>query len=339
MGITSGIILGTTLPYKLQQYFGWPVSFMSASIGMIIAFMVFTLGIKRYHLEDYHPRQFKLTKLLQALILIALLWCISFSALYYPFLADILFGIVAFLAVLYMIYTINYETAKQARQTTIIALLCIISIIFWAFYFQMYMSLTLFIARVVNPTLFGISFPAPYYVSIQSLGLILFGLLISYKKNQSNPKQNGRSTGNKFLLSMVFMCLSYGLITFASYSNTGSLLLSPLLLIPAYLFISVAELLLSPVGLASITVLASRHRVSTMMGIFFVTLGLGGFLSGKLASITAIDSSITQLAEIKQHYAQTFGYLLLILLGSTVFCFILNFFIKKLSSDNKLEAI
>ena len=53
--------------------------------------------------------------------------------------------------------------------------------------------------------------------------------------------------------------------------------------------ISVAELLLSPVGLAAITTLASRRKVSTMMGIFFVSLGIGGFLSGKLAYLTAIN--------------------------------------------------
>ncbi len=52
--------------------------------------------------------------------------------------------------------------------------------------------------------------------------------------------------------------------------------------------ISLAELLLSPVGLSAITVLADKNKVSTMMGIFFVSLGIGGFLSGKLADLTAI---------------------------------------------------
>ncbi|HAT8189743.1 TPA: MFS transporter, partial [Legionella pneumophila] len=53
MGITTGIILGTTLPSKFSEYFGWSASFTSASIGLIIAFVVFLFGIHQYKIKDY----------------------------------------------------------------------------------------------------------------------------------------------------------------------------------------------------------------------------------------------------------------------------------------------
>ena len=108
-------------------------------------------------------------------------------------------------------------------------------------------------------------------------------------------------------------------------------MLSPLYFIPVYLLISIAELLLSPVGLSAMTVLASRKKVSTMTGIFFVSLGIGGYLSGKLASLTAVNNADNMsIMELKIHYTETFYTLFYILVAGTCICFILNYFIKKL---------
>ena len=335
MGITSGIILGTTLPSYLNEHFGWSVSFVSAAIGMIIAIGTFTFGVFRYRIKDYHPFNYQFKNMVLAAVLMAFLWLLSFYILNYPTVADTVFIGVVLLSLAYLLYCVKCETALQARQTAVIILLCIISVAFWAFYFQMFLSLTLFIARVVKPTLFGIQFPPPYYVSIQSLGLIIFGLILTRGKNHHNtPKQGILRTGNKFVLSMIFMTLAYTLITLVCRTGATLSLLSPLYIIPAYLMISLAELLLSPVGLSAITILASPKKVSTMMGIFFVSLGIGGFLSGKLAALTAIPIGEISTLALKEHYASSFTLLLYILLGVTLICICLNLLIKYLMSKN-----
>ena len=229
-----------------------------------------------------------------------------------------------------MIHSGKQETGLQAKNTIVIGLLCLISVMFWAFYFQMFMSLTLFILRVVRPTVFGLAFPPPYYVGIQSVGMILLGLVLARGRRALSQQQQVIRTGNKFLTSMVCMTIAYSLITVICHFNFPYGLLSPLYLIPAYLVISLAEMLLSPVGLSAVTVLASRKRVSTMMGIFFVSLGIGAFLSGKLAKLTAISLSTTSISHLKMHYAASFSALLLILVLSTLICVVLNMIIKKL---------
>ncbi|CDZ79252.1 Dipeptide and tripeptide permease A [Legionella massiliensis] len=331
MGITTGIILGTTLPSILNEHFGWSVSFLSAAFGMIIAFFVFSFGAYHYKIADYHPYEFQLSKFVKTFVLLFILWLSSFYILNYPIFANSAFSAVVFLSLTYLIYTIKREPPEQARQTLVIGLLCIISVMFWAFYFQMFMSLTLFISRVVEPKLFGINFPPPYYVGIQSFGMIIFGYLLSRKKQELTLSQSGIRTGNKFLLAMIFMTLAYLLITLVSNGSENSdNLLSPLHFIAPYLMISIAELLLSPVGLSAITVLASRKKVSTMMGIFFVSLGIGGFLSGKLAGLTAVKAGELSIIELKAHYSQTFSTLLYILMVATIICAVLNYFIKGL---------
>lgn len=329
MGITTGIILGTTLPSIFNEYFGWSFSFFSAALGMIIAFSVFAYGAYHYKITDYHPYEFQWIKLVKAIGLIFVLWLLSFYILNYPVFANSAFSTVIFCSLIYLIYTIRREPFKQARQTIVIGLLCIISVMFWAFYFQMFMSLTLFISRVVEPELFGISFPPPYYVSIQSFGMLIFGYLLSRKKEHLTLVQSAIRTSNKFLLAMIFMTLAYLLIVVVAYSSSKSnTLLSPFYLIMPYLMIAAAELLLSPVGLSAITVLASRKKVSTMMGIFFVSLGIGGFLSGKLASLTAIAPGELSTINLKVHYIHTFSTLLYILIAATVICVILKYIIK-----------
>ena len=201
----------------------------------------------------------------------------------------------------------------------------------WAFYFQMFLSLTLFIIRVVKPTLAGIPFPPPYYVAIQSLGMIVIGTFLARHKSKRSHIQKATNAGDKFVLAMLIMTLAYALLTWVTHlSLLTSNLLSPLWIIPTYLFISLAELLLSPVGLCAITILANQKRVSTMMGIFFVSLGIGGFLSGKFASITAIPLGNPSLVDIKLHYETAFTKIFWILATLTLFSVGLNMIIRRL---------
>lgn len=334
MGLTTGIILGTTLPSYLNSYFGWSVSFLSAAIGMIIAIITFILGVYKHRIKDYHPFKYQFKKVVLAGILMLLLWVVAFYTLNDPAIADRIFIAVTVLSLAYLLYCFKNESRFQARQTIVIFILCVISVMFWTFYFQMFLSLTLFIARMVKPTLFGIQFTPPYYVGVQSFGMIILGLILTKRKHPPKQALEGIQTGNKFVLSMVFTTIAYALIAVVSYSGAPDSLFSPLYIIPAYLMLSIAELLLSPVGLSAITILASPKKVSTMMGIFFVSLGLGGFLSGKLAGLTAIPRTDMATPLLKAHYAASFTNLLHILLAATLLCIFLNFLIKFLMKNN-----
>lgn len=335
IGITIGIVLGTTIPSIITEKFGWSSSFLSAAVGMIFSAITFLHGVYFYKIKDYYQRSIELDKIIYALALIFILWLISYNILTYPSLADTLFLIVTILCVTYFINCVKNETKLQSKRTIVIGLLCLISILFWTFYFQMFLSLTLFIVRVVKANLLGIKFPPPYYVGIQSVGMIFLGMILSRNYKKLSKSQNAERSGNKFLFSIICMTIAYGLIVLICYLSSSSELIHPLLLIPVYLIISLAELLLSPVGLSSVTLLASNKKVSTMLGIFFVSLGLGGFLSGKLAALTAMPAGNSSIYEFKMHYLHSFGKLFIILFISMFVCFLINFQIKRLMSNKR----
>lgn len=328
MGITTGIILGTTLPSILNEHFGWVASFTSAAVGMVVAFFVFLYGIKKYNIRDYNPFVFQYKKIITAVLLLIFLWSLSFYILNSPQFANLIFGLVVLFSAAYILYSVNKESANQSRQTLVIGLLCVISVVFWSFYFQMFMSLTLFISRVVEPTFCGIQFPPPYYVTIQSIGMLIIGFFLAKKNPKLNLVERGLSIGKKFIFAIFITTAAYALIALVSNFTDKTTLLSPLLIIPPYVMFSLAELLLSPVGLSAITLLADKNKVSTLMGIFFVSLGIGGFLSGKLASLTAIPSGESNIAVLKSLYAAAFTQQLGILFIAALGCLILFAVIK-----------
>ncbi|PJD94328.1 MAG: MFS transporter [Legionella sp.] len=335
MGITCGIILGTLLPSPLSKYFGWSAAFFSAAIGMIISFSVFAFGIKLYKVTDYNEHSLTVKNSLITLLLLTLLGALAFYILNSPQFANLIFASVVLFSSIYIFYSVSQESANQARQTLVIGLLCIISILFWAFYFQMFMSWTLFISRMVKPSLWGIEFPPPYYITIQSIGMLIIGYVLAKQHPQLTLMERALSTGRKFIYSMIFMSIAYGLLVLASTLNINTLL-SPLLIIPAFLSISAAELFLSPTGLAAITLLADKNKVSTMVGIFFVSLGIGGFLSGKLAAFTAIPEGVTRLEVMREFYIAGFSQQLGILFLTTLGCFIIYAVIKFLLTRVKM---
>lgn len=333
MGITLGIILGCTFPNQLNFYFGWSVSFISASIGMLFGLLVFILGINKYQIRDYAPYEYQFKNIITAAMIVVVLWLASFFILKYTTLANFAFIGIVLLSTGYFAYTIKEQSSYDARKTIVIGLLCIISIIFWAFYFQMFLSFTLFIARVVKQSLFGIQFPPPYYVSIQSFGAIVFGFYLSRRKYNVVTQHSGIQSANKFLLSMCFMTAAFLSLTVICRSSSSDLLLSPLLFIPIYLMISLAELLLYPIGLSIVTVLAPRKKVSTMTGIFFVSLGVGGFLAGKLAELAAVPQQEFSVSVLKGYYSSAFSTISCLLVAALCISFILNRLIKRLLSN------
>ena len=117
--------------------------------------------------------------------------------------------------------------------------------LFWAFYFQMYSSFSLLITRIVEPSLGGIAFPSPYYVAIQSLGIIVFGYLLVKPKQHATIAVQATHIGKKFSMAMWVISLAYAAATAILYYDLSAALFSPLLIIPIYLMISGLSFIIS----------------------------------------------------------------------------------------------
>ena len=332
VGISIGIILGTTLPIHLKEWFGWDASFFSGTIGLIIAFFTFLFGSRYYKLPDNAADRLcdlvnKCKSVGVVIVFIFIAYWIIQSALF----ADIVFILIAAASVATVLWCAAKESTYQRKRTIAFLLLCIISVMFWALYFQMFLSLTLFIHRAVEQKVLGIIFPAPYYVTVESIGLVFFGPILAWlwiKLHQHNKKI---TTPAKFTWALGFVLLAYLLIVFsARYGHLSDGRVLPWLLIVAYLFISLGELLLSPVGLSMATKLVRQEVVGVMMGIFFVSLGLGGKLAGWLAQKSDIPANLVNIKSIEVDYYHAFLFYAKLAAGALIISLILMPTIKKL---------
>ena len=61
--------------------------------------------------------------------------------------------------------------------------------------------------------------------------------------------------------------------------------MSPMWLVVVYLLHTVGELCLSPVGLSAMTKLAPARIGSLLMGVWFLSLSVGNYLGGRIASM------------------------------------------------------
>ena len=74
----------------------------------------------------------------------------------------------------------------------------------------------------------------------------------------------------------------------------------------AYFFVTVGELLLSPIGLSMVTTLSPQRLVGLMMGVWFVSMGLGVKLAGYIANYAAIPKDIHSFTVITSIYGDAF---------------------------------
>lgn len=175
---------------------------------------------------------------------------------------------------------------RKAERERILALYLVfaIVIIFWTGYMQ-YGDVLNFWARDYTTPLFGkYAVPPEWYQVLNPVFIILLTPVIVWFWGVLHRHRREPSTGMKMLWGMVLTGLSFLIMVYAAILQEKSGYgVSGLWLTGFYLVITLAELCLSPMGLSFVTRMAPASLRSTMMGLWFVASGIGGYLSGFIA--------------------------------------------------------
>ena len=136
----------------------------------------------------------------------------------------------------------------------------------------------------------GTEVPATWYAILNSLFIIMFAPLFSrWWESKYNP------TGAvKYGIGLVLLGIGFGFLVVGSSmipqgAKTASV--SMIWLILAYLFHTLGELCLSPVGLSYLSKLVPGRMIAFMFGIYYLAIAIGNklahFMGGKIDAITA----------------------------------------------------
>jgi POT family proton-dependent oligopeptide transporter len=94
-------------------------------------------------------------------------------------------------------------------------------------------------------------------------------------KNPSSPA--------KFGYGLIFLGIGFVVLVVGARLAASGVKVSPMWLTITYLFHTIGELCLSPVGLSAMTKLAPARVAGMMMGVWFLGSSVGNFMAGTLA--------------------------------------------------------
>jgi POT family proton-dependent oligopeptide transporter len=183
----------------------------------------------------------------------------------------------------------------ERERSAAIMVLFLAAAVFWSAFEQAGSSLNLFADRNTDRFIqpFGPlpaawfhslqPFPASWFQSVQPLFIVLLAPVFAWlwvKLRGNEPSCPGKFAWGLLCAGLGFVVL----IPPAAMAMKGGLA-SPWWLVLTYLFHTIGELCLSPVGLSAMTKLAPARMAGMMMGLWFVSIGIGDYLGGRVASL------------------------------------------------------
>jgi POT family proton-dependent oligopeptide transporter len=153
------------------------------------------------------------------------------------------------------------------------------SFVFFALFQQQFTVVILYTDQRLDRTVFGWEMPVPWVNSINPIFIILLAGAFAALWTKLGPRQPGSPI--KFALGTVVMGLAF--LTFLPWSGQSGNTTPLLALVLILLLFTIAELLLSPVGLSLATKLAPAAFRTQMVSLNFLSIALGTAVAGSLA--------------------------------------------------------
>jgi POT family proton-dependent oligopeptide transporter len=349
MGINIGALLAPLITGYLGEKVGWHYGFGAAGLGMILGLIQYRLtspwlgSLGREHSRHPDPavqaRQELRIKVGLGVFLAVLALLLVLGMTGVLRLDPITVGqgmgqAIAALAVLYFLYlfTLAKLTSSEKKRVVAILVLFIFATIFWAAFEQAPTSLNLFAADFTDRTVFGWEMPTLWLQSANSFFVIAFAPVFAALWVALSRRGGDLSSPAKFTLGLLFAAVGFGVMIFAAQKIQGGevVRVSPWWLIISYLFQTIGELCLSPVGLSSMTKLAPRKFTGQMMGVWFMAAALGNLIAGLVGGHVNPENP----AEMPALFTQT----ALFLLGSAVVLGLLIIPIRRMMAEPQQEG-
>ncbi len=293
LGINLGALFGPLLTGVLQQEVGFHVGFAAAAVGMFLGLVQYSIGRKNlpasaHEVHNPLPASERPKVIGIALAGVAAILVLVLAGFVTPEnLATWVIWATLVGAVLLFLRIITSKKVAPVERGRVWAFvpMFLASTAFWSLYQQQFTVVTIYSDTRLNRNLFGWEMPVSWVQSVNPVFIILLAGVFAALWTKLGPKQP--STPMKFALATVIMGVAFLLFIPMAGGGPSS---APLLgLIGILLVFTIAELLLSPVGLSLATKLAPEAFRTQMVSLFFLSVALGSVLAGYLGKFYAAD--------------------------------------------------
>lgn len=158
-----------------------------------------------------------------------------------------------------------------------------------------------------------------WFSILNSFFIIAFASMFSkWWDSKYNP-----SAAVKYGLGLIIMAIGFGILAYGSNGLEDGMRVSLVWLVFAYLFHTLGELCLSPVGLSYVSKLVPARMIGFMFGMWYLAIAIGNYAAGSLGG---------QIEAIKEEYSMSTFFLIftIVPLAAGLLVIALNPVIKKL---------
>lgn len=183
-------------------------------------------------------------------------------------------------------------TKVEKNRTTVIFILAAFVIFFWAGFEQAGGALSIYTDKFVDRSIFGWEIPTSWFQSVNPLFIILLAPVVSMLWTKlANSKRGDLPVPTKMGLGMIMLGMGFIVLLFA-IMQTGSdehnitTKANIMFIVFTYLFHTIGELFLSPVGLSFVSKYAPVKFSSLLMAVWMASSFVANILAGQLGALT-----------------------------------------------------
>lgn len=223
-------------------------------------------------------------------------------------IVNALLTVVPLAIITYVLYLLWRQTFKKVLGSNIVLVICfglVWSIVIWMLFREFSGDKT--------------EITVSWFSILNSFFIIVFASMFSkWWESKYNP-----SAAWKYSFGLILLGVGFGLLAFGSNNIAEGAKVSMIWLILAYLFHTLGELCLSPLGLSYVSKLVPARMIAFMFGMWYLAIAIGNKLAGSFGGM--ID-------EITQKYDLSTFFLIFtfIPIGAGILVALLNPLLKKL---------
>jgi POT family proton-dependent oligopeptide transporter len=341
MGINLGALIAGLLCAWVAQAYGWHYGFGLAALGMVAGLVVFMGFQKWLYGEGETTRPDRLER--RVLPGLSAEWAIYIGAfLAVPLVAMLVSAEGVMQAVLLSIGAVvlvgmlilAFQSPKEQRdQIFVILVLILFSTTFWAFFEQAGSSLTLYAERNVDRMLFGWEIPAAAFQSANPAYIIMLAPIFAWMWQSLSKRGLEPRTPVKFGLALLQVGIGFALLMWGAHVAGVDGRVPLIFLLLGYLFHTMGELSMSPVGLSKITQLSPAKLVGVVMGVWFLSSSFANYIASLFAQLAAAPEgeSMRELSALETLpiYTELFQTIAIIAIAVGILCLAISPLLNK----------
>ena len=326
MAINIGSVLGFFICGYLGENIGWHYGFGAAGIGMAFGLIQFILTKKNLgsigiepSIELNNETKKKELRIFNSFILIFILIILLGLFGYVSFdpirIANILTVVILLIAIMYFLYLFSFGNLSEEERKKIILIIVLFfgAAFFWSGFDQAGSSFNIFAKEYTDRIILGWEYPASWLQVLNPVLVVILSPFMAYMWLFLGKRMLDPSLPFKFGLGLIFMAIGFLFIATGATVAMQEGMAGAKWLLLTYLFHTIGELTLSPIGLAAISNLSPKRFIGQMMGIWFLASSLGAIIAGLLSG-QATYSGINSMPDLFNKIAITSSIIGLVLI-------------------------